>query len=184
MLPARGSAIGAGELEAGPSPGTTKKRDGAPSRCSSWRIIFSAAAFTVKASIFLPMPVTSMRRLEPSIVQTPAPSNCAAERCSASTSAQPTAWRMASMLGRLVGAAAARGALASAPSVIDSPAAKPATGAAGKGVAPWNALTGAAVGRSIVATGEDAVPESIFADPHPPPAGPKGESGGGAAGAA
>ncbi len=54
-----------------PSPGTTRKRVGAPSRCNSCRMIFSAAAFTVRLSIFLPMPGTSMRRQAPSTVQSP-----------------------------------------------------------------------------------------------------------------
>src|ERR1035437_8690975 len=49
MLPTCGGAIGAAE-SAVPSPGTTSRRVGAPSLCSSWRIIFSAAVLTVRAS--------------------------------------------------------------------------------------------------------------------------------------
>src|ERR1035437_7627175 len=77
-LPASGAATSACPCP-DPSPGTTRKRAGPPSRCSSCRMIFSAAAFTVRLSIFLPMPATSMRRLETSSVQVPEPSSCDAD---------------------------------------------------------------------------------------------------------
>src|ERR1035441_846562 len=97
-------------------------------------MIFSAAAFTVKLSIFLPIPATSMRRVAPSRIQAPEPSNCDADSCPAVTSADPMAWRRASTVGGPKTCGAASVALANAPSVTVSAEPYPLEDAAGEGV--------------------------------------------------
>lgn len=172
MLPALGAAEPDAAEGAAPAPGTTRKREGAPRRCNSWRMIFSAAAFTVSASIFLPIPGTSMRTEPPSCVKLAARSSSEADLCPALSSALTTALR--SVSGSADPAEAGSGALASAPSVRGSAWTNPVAGtaAAGKGAATGTAgtigagagagisviagaaaMTGATVGAAIAATG-------------------------------
>src|SRR4051794_33850492 len=182
MLPA--ATTGAAEdgvLET--SPGTIKKRAGAPSRCNSWRMIFSAAALTVRLSIFLLMPATSMRRLDPSTDQAPAPNSCAAVACPASASAEMTARRRASTLGASVIWATVgtflTGDTSDAAEITSSAtAAASAAGAASTGAKDAASCRGSVLrdvlGRSNSAT-EVAGAVCFIPGSHPLPPEPKGE---------
>lgn len=170
--------MGAAALGVAPfaSPGTTRKRVGAESRCNSWRMIFSAAALTVKASIFLPMPGTSMRRLAPSSVHAPVPSSCAAELWPAVSSAETTECRTESMLGMPPATGAGSEDLTGAVSEM------------GGGVRAWPLIGTAGVGdgRSSSTSATGLATADCFAVGgalQPPAPGPKGEMGDGAGGA-
>src|SRR5580658_9567959 len=142
MLPLA-AVMGCGEpagVEPPVSPGITRNREGPPDREISSRMIFSAAAFTVRLSIFFPMAATSMRTMAPSSVHAPEPSNCEAEAWPARSSAAQTAWRRDSAVTSPelilpVGSLAATGAMASDPSVSASaePTAWTATLSVGNG---------------------------------------------------
>ena len=81
--------MGAADWGVPESPGTMKKRVGAPRRCSSWRMIFSAAASKVNFNIFGFMPGTSIRKFAPSRVKELVLNNRAAEsRPAAANAAQ------------------------------------------------------------------------------------------------
>src|ERR1017187_8446815 len=152
-------------------------------------MIFSAAAFTVKLSIFLPIPATSMRRVAPSRIQAPEPSNCDADSCPAVTSADPMAWRRASTVGAPMAGGAGSVALANAPSVTVSAEPNPFDGAAGKGVTTLfgaAALDSGAIWVAVEIAGRTNSPTGLAAELcfipgpelHPPAPGPNGEYAG------
>ena len=164
-----------------------KKRVGAPRRCSSWRMIFSAAASKVNFNIFGFMPGTSIRKFAPSRVKELVLNNRAAESRPAAANAAPMAWRMDSMLGApeaggaelgFVGLRKAEGAGCDSNGLVGASSVMGAVNA-------WPLVGGNVTGTGRSSSAIGVVVTDCFAAcvvPQPPAPGPKGEMGDAAGG--